>query len=152
MQLKGALEQLVFKDFLHQYDFPKGLNPTHIKTLMSLYIHGSAPMSELSRMLNLEKGSFTPVANKLIKEEFIKKERNQTDKRIYELMLTEKGEKIAKEFSTAHRKYLTDLVKQVEDLDGFLEAINTVTNSLEQIPGVRHHPQDFPPRIYRTVP
>lgn len=131
MQLKGALEDVLFKDFIHNYALPEGLNSTHIMTLMSLLMVSPIQMSDLSKKLNLEKGSFTPVANKLIKKGLIKKERSDVDLRVYEISLTDQGKEIAMNFGSAHMRYTKGLLDQLEDKDDFIDAIAKVTEGLE---------------------
>ena len=86
------IEKVYFKGFEGTCDFPFHLNQTHIKTLMTLKFEGENPMSVISDKLNLEKGSFTPVANSLIDLGLIEKTPDCKDKRVYNLHLTEKGE------------------------------------------------------------
>ena len=133
MQLKGAMEHVLFKEFLQHYDLPEGLNPTHVMTLMSLMMMGPIQMSELSKRLNLEKGSFTPVANKLIKKGLIKKERSEVDLRVYELSLTDSGIEMAKNFGSAHMNYTKGLLDKLDDKEAFIEAIAKVTAGLEKL-------------------
>jgi len=133
MQLKGSLEQVLFKDFLQSYTLPEGLNPTHIMTLMSLMMLAPIQMSELSKMLNLEKGSFTPVANKLNRMGLIKKNRSELDLRVYELSLTDSGKEMALSFANAHMNYTKGLLDKLEDKDAFINAIAQVTAGLEKL-------------------
>jgi hypothetical protein len=44
------------KQFTKDYDFPEGLNSTHLMALMNLNFLGSASMSFMSKRLNMEKG------------------------------------------------------------------------------------------------
>lgn len=109
-KLKNSLEHIFFKDFIHIYNAPAGFNDTHIKTLMTLKFTGPRPMSDISRQLLLEKGSFTPVANKLIKLGYVVKERSEEDKRVYLLSLTEAGLAFADDFSESHYIYINKLL------------------------------------------
>jgi DNA-binding MarR family transcriptional regulator len=136
-ELRFSIENVFFRAHMKQYDFPKGINQTHMKALLMLRHCGAQSMSELSKKLNLEKGSFTPVANKLIEEGFVFKERNENDKRVYILSLTELGTRTANKFKSDHlefiKKYLEQLSeKEKKELD---EALVTVTNIVERFEG-----------------
>ncbi|WP_105617814.1 MarR family winged helix-turn-helix transcriptional regulator [Vallitalea okinawensis] len=132
-ELRANLEHVIIKQFVGNYDMPEGLNQTHMITLIVLYFNGSAPMSDLSQKLNIEKGSFTPVANKLIQLDYIKKERNEVDKRVYELSLTDQGTEVAKKFATSHIEYIKDLVGTLdnEQKDSFFNAVSMVNEVLK---------------------
>ena len=106
-------------------------------------MEGSYPMSDLSHKINLEKGSFTTVANKLMDLEYIKKTRNEVDKRVYELSLTDSGKRIAVEFATMHNKYINELLNQIDDdkKDEFFKAVKLMKDILMEI---SKRPADLP--------
>ena len=130
--LKRAIEHTMFRKFLRSYDLPKGLNKTHIMTLMNLNFLKSASMSFLAHRLNMEKGSFTTVANKLIKLGYVVSTRSEKDKRIYELSLTDKGRELAEDFGSKHRNYMSELVDQLgkEKKKEFFQAMDLVTSTI----------------------
>lgn len=127
-QMNGSVGRVFFKKFQQEYELPDGLNKTHVKTIMMLNILGSVPMSTLSKMTLLEKGSFTPVANKLVKEEYIIKEQSEKDKRIYNLVLTKKGKKFAEDLGTAHMAYVEGIISQFDEdeKEEYFQAIRTI--------------------------
>ncbi|MDM8534290.1 MarR family transcriptional regulator [Clostridiaceae bacterium HSG29] len=108
---KSIFEKVFFENFIDGYSFPKELNQTHIRTILMLYFKDSCPMAKISEKTNLKKGSFTSVANKLIKLGYIEKNRDKIDKRVYKLNLTQKGKKIASEVGIAHNEYVNNLFK-----------------------------------------
>jgi DNA-binding MarR family transcriptional regulator len=85
-------------------------------------------MSEVSRRLNLEKGSFTPVAAKLIKLGYIQKNQDESDKRVYNLELTDLGLEVAEDFKEKHLTYINQLVTQFseDERQEYFEAIDKV--------------------------
>lgn len=130
--LKSALEHTLFKPFIRNYKLPEGINTTHIMTIMTLNFLKSAPMSTLSTRLNMEKGSFTTVANKLIKNDYIISTRSEKDKRIYDLSLTEKGKALAEDFGSKHRNYMIGLMDKLDEekKNEFLSAMDIVTQTI----------------------
>ena len=129
--LRFDVEYLFFKKFLNIYPMPHGINPTHIQTLMVLRFMGPSPMSSISQHLVLEKGSFTPVANKLIQLGYVGKERSALDKRIYHLSLTNKGITLANDYADAHHSFIKSVLGQLSDekRTELLKSIE-VTNSI----------------------
>ena len=92
----------IFNDIFFENARPKLSNLTedniksaHFKTIVYLYVYGTSTMTDISRWIDLEKGSFTPVANKLIDLSYIARQTSPTDKRKSLLSLTEKGDMLA---------------------------------------------------------
>nr|WP_281389054.1 MarR family transcriptional regulator [Spirochaeta isovalerica] len=108
--MKRDLNELYFKGFFQIYDFPEGLNPTHMLTLIHLDHAGPSPMTQISHLMQLEKGSFTPVAGKLVEMGFIRKDKNREDKRISELHLTESGLKLVTDFKEEHKGFILERI------------------------------------------
>lgn len=119
---------------------PAELNQTHIKALMFIYFNNNIQMNELSSKLHIEKGSFTPVANKLIDLTYIKKTPSTLDKRKVYLSLTKKGEDLVVLLKESYLKAFEDnlnllseedqlaLISSVENLITLLDKINTINN------------------------
>lgn len=63
-------------------------------------------MSSVSQGLNLEKGSFTPVANRLIQYDYIEKVCSKEDKRVSYLILTEKGQEFVDRLYEGIKKHI----------------------------------------------
>lgn len=133
IDVKMNLERLFFKQYLYTYTMPDGLNQTHMLTLLHLHFRTSCPMVELSRHLNLEKGSFTPVANKLLQLGYIEKKQNLQDKRVSQLSLTKKGESLALDFKESHLLYIQGLLDTLEEQEKekFFQAVGFLNDSLQ---------------------
>jgi DNA-binding MarR family transcriptional regulator len=95
LELNYIIEDVFFKGF-QDIDLPYKFSTSQIKTLINLDTDEDMTMSEVSKRLNIEKGSFTPVANKLIDLGCIEKKRSTEDKRISYLVLTDKGSEYVK--------------------------------------------------------
>ncbi len=101
---------------------------SQIITLIILKIHGPMRMSYVSEKLNMEKGSFTPVAKRLYEMGYIEKCRDEKDKRSFILALTEEGEKLAQKTMDDHLVYIQNLIDIFDDeeRDRFFNAIHDV--------------------------
>lgn len=128
--LKYSLENVFFRSFSNTFSFESDekLFHSHIITLVILSYHGTLAMSEVSHKLNLEKGSFTPVAAKLIELEYMTKTQGIEDKRVYNLTLTSQGRKIAEEFKEKHKAFVSQLITQFtqDEKQEYFEAVNKV--------------------------
>jgi DNA-binding MarR family transcriptional regulator len=130
--LHSAMEHQLFKAFMKKYEVPDGLNHTHVKTIMVLNFMEKAPMSRISHHVNLEKGSFTTVADKLIKLGYMMNERSEKDRRVYELSLLPKGKALAEDLMQKHREYIATLFAKLDEdqLKAFSEAVELVTDTI----------------------
>lgn len=136
LDLRSIIEKVYFKEFEAKIDFPFKLNHTHIKTLMTLRFEGERPMSMISDKLNMEKGSFTPVANILIEHGFIEKIPDSNDKRIFNLSLTEKGRDFSTKLYHLHNTYVNELLEVLSADEKSLyfaaiQLINTISHKIQ---------------------
>lgn len=139
LQLKGLMEHIFFRDFMSSYDCCNGLKHSHIITLIILSFDGLSPMSKISEKINLEKGSFTPIANKLLTLGFISKKRDKKDRRIFNIELTVKGLIYAKDFKKGHREFISGLINIFNDdeKNEYYKAIETVLKMTKKLANFR---------------
>lgn len=116
-RVKGKYEQLFFKSFFNTFDFEDDLTHTHVIAMIILELDGPSRMSYISERLNLEKGSFTPVACRLIDLGYVIKVRDENDKRAYILRLTDKGQAFSQKFRAQHQVYIKGLLEQFNEAD-----------------------------------
>ncbi len=108
--LRSMYEQAFFRNFFTQDESAEGLNHSQIITVIILKIEGPLRMSTISEKLNLEKGSFTPVAKRLIELGYIERTRDEQDKRVFNLSLTEEGLVFAEKLKEKHVAYIENLL------------------------------------------
>ena len=89
------------------------LNHAEIMALIFLSLKCDNSMTAISKRVNLEKGSFTSVANKLEARGLIKRENDTSDKRVTKLTLTRDGEEFVK---ILRNHILTVLNNKIDDL------------------------------------
>ncbi len=135
LELRSIIEKVFFKEFQATYEFPFSLNHTHIRTMMMLNFEGDKPMSLVSDKLNLEKGSFTPVATNLIEHGYIIKIPDSKDKRVFHLSLTDKGRVFSTEFCHKHNTYVNELLEVLteDEKKSYFMAIQTINNLTNKI-------------------
>lgn len=127
-ELSHKYRDTFIKDFEDNYETPEYLNKTHLRTLLYIKFEEKPKMSLISGKMGLEKGSFTPVAQKLIELGYITKNKTDKDKRKSILLLTEKGKKTANEYEKAHLEYLEEKLSALEP-----DERNSLMNALETV-------------------
>lgn len=111
------------------------MNMTHVKTLVFLRLNGSAPMSAAARWLNLEKGSFTPVARRLADAGLVETVADESDRRRTVLRLTEKGAALDK---TLHARMSAEFRRKValltdDEQRDFFESLRRLNAILDKL-------------------
>ncbi|MDF2907418.1 MAG: transcriptional regulator [Herbinix sp.] len=128
LELRSVIENSYFRAFEESIDFPVNLNHTHVRTMIFLKFQGEKPMSAVSNKLNLEKGSFTPVANHLIELGYIEKIPDTKDKRVYNLRLLASGEKLTNEIIEKHNIFANKMLDNLtaDEKKSYFEAIELI--------------------------
>ncbi len=135
MKFHREFVELIIKGFELGLDNPEDLNPKHYQTLMSLMHSGPCTMHELSGRVMLQKGSFTPVANKLLSIGFIRKEQSTEDKRMYYIHLTDKGLAFARTFHEQHHSYIEEKFSalRIEERNRYFELLDELQKLNEKM-------------------
>jgi len=134
-ELMPNMNKTFFGAFFKEYPFEETMNKTHIKTLMTLLYCGPTPMSSISKKLNMEKGSFTPVAKKLQKMGLIEKIVSEEDRRVNLLSLTTEGSDYASDLRDKHHTFMTEQIEKLstKEKNDFEKALDTIQHTLAQI-------------------
>ncbi|WP_105617014.1 MarR family winged helix-turn-helix transcriptional regulator [Vallitalea okinawensis] len=118
-ELNYIIENTFFSKLKDKFDFPDEIKDTHIKALIIINEGNKITMSQVSQKLNLVKGAFTPVANRLINFGFVEKMRCEEDKRVSYLSLTQAGS-----------DFVTDLMGIITD--DILNKINKLSDDEQE--------------------
>jgi DNA-binding MarR family transcriptional regulator len=137
LELRSVIENAFFRAFEESTDFPANLNHTHVRTMVFLKFEGEKPMSTVSNKLNMEKGSFTPVANHLIELGYIERVPDPRDKRVCNLRLLESGKELTNEIIAKHNIFADRMLEQLteDEIKMYFEAIaliNDLTLRMQQ--------------------
>ncbi|NUU59366.1 MarR family winged helix-turn-helix transcriptional regulator [Paenibacillus agri] len=68
-----------------------GIAPSHGDILFQLYGQESITMNQLSCLIDKDKSTITALVEKLVRLEYVKKEQDLNDGRIFRLSITDKG-------------------------------------------------------------
>lgn len=85
---------------------------------------GSKKMSELADSLHVTAGAVTTASNQLIKQGYIARTRDEKDRRVVHLELTEKGRNILNKLQNEGRRMMKLVFNDISDSD--LKLMNTI--------------------------
>jgi len=109
----------------------KGLNDlsiTEIHTIEAIGIEKSKSMSEIAENLKITVGTLTTAINRLLKKEYVTRNRDDQDRRIVLVELTEKGKEAYKIHDEFHKEMVEEMI---EDLK--IEEDKVLLNSLMKL-------------------
>jgi DNA-binding MarR family transcriptional regulator len=117
--LLSEFNQLAFKDFQGALKrWHEGtLSLIHLNVLIHLGAHGSMTMSNLAEMLDVSVASATGIVDRMEKKGVIERRRNDDDRRVVEVDVTEKGRQIMDEMRTERQVRLSRLLTEIRDDD-----------------------------------
>ncbi|MFZ7121983.1 MAG: MarR family winged helix-turn-helix transcriptional regulator [Eubacteriaceae bacterium] len=118
-------------------NIPIKISISEERTLMCLLNYEGDPMTEYSKRVGLNKGSFTSVADRLEKKELIERISISEDRRKYGLILTDKGKRIARKIESDFNEHVAKKVAQLEkkdilDLENSLETLVKIMYKLKE--------------------
>lgn len=93
--------------------------------------------TQISQAMGVGRSAITASVNRLVDRHFVKRERNEKDRRIVYLELTEEGKKVVKETEEAIHCYLQDKLDHfpIEDIEGFLLSIEKLATLMKEDQG-----------------
>ncbi|HPU01765.1 MAG: MarR family transcriptional regulator [Firmicutes bacterium] len=130
-----VLLPMFMKTLLEGLETIAGLNVSEKKALMCICKHEGGTMSEYSKRLGLAKGSFTTVADSLEKKGLVERVLGSDDRRKWVLVLTQKGNRIAREIDTRFKQHITAKLARLseEDLEKLQQALETIVATMEKL-------------------
>lgn len=129
---------LLMRKLMHDLQPPSHavrLNRSQWKALFLLDNLDKPNMSQLSGLLNLEKGSLTTVIDGLIEKGLVQRAEDKQDRRKIRLDLTSDGKKSTKNairFTNQHIKSRLDALEK-GDREALVEALQTITSLAEKL-------------------
>lgn len=111
------------------------LNRTQFRTLMFLHHHRGATMSEACRHINLERGSFTSVADALIREGLAERVEDPEDRRKTRLAITERGEERAEHIKRKAMGIMEEKMRKLsrDELEALIKALDTLEATVKKL-------------------
>jgi DNA-binding MarR family transcriptional regulator len=130
-ELAGALVQTmhVLQDLYAETSRPLGLTPQQAH-LLCVLLGGPLGMTELSRILSIERSSLTSMVDRLERRDLVARIPNPTDRRACQIELTDAGLKLADE---AHNAFTDRIDALTTDLTA--SSRRTLTTTLQTIVG-----------------
>jgi len=127
--------QVIGADFRDLFQDYPDINQTHMKSLMFLKINGDTTMTRLSRLLRLEKGSVTTIADRLVTWGLVLRLTDPEDRRRSILRLTDSGRQLAESVRAAQSAHFQERIGRLneEERQLFFTSLRTIENLLKKM-------------------
>ncbi|CAM3659629.1 MarR family winged helix-turn-helix transcriptional regulator [Erysipelothrix urinaevulpis] len=99
------------------------LSMTEIHTLDAIHKSASKQMSDVAKSLDITQGTLTTSINRLEKQGYVNRVRDQEDRRIYRLVLEDKSFKVLDIHDKFHNEMVEGILRQTEKDEDLVRAI-----------------------------
>jgi MarR family transcriptional regulator, organic hydroperoxide resistance regulator len=130
MQKLVRVFQLFERDEIKTY----GFTTSQCYTILELYKSEGRTMNELSEKMNLNSSTMTRILDNLVRDKYILRDKDEFDRRIVIVSLTDTGKEVAKNLDITVKEYYKKIIAnipkgQVEDV---LKSVNILQKAFEK--------------------
>ncbi|AMW32494.1 transcriptional regulator, MarR family [Fervidobacterium changbaicum] len=94
--------------------------------LQRVYFNGPQTMTKLSQSLGIAKSTTSGLVTRLVRDGFLDRRRDETDRRVFTVAITPLGEQVIKSVIEMRVRYVEEVIKQIPE-----EKITLVHNALD---------------------
>jgi DNA-binding MarR family transcriptional regulator len=112
------------------------ISPVHFGIMKQLYEAGTLHVAEIGERLQIARPQMTHLINKLVDLEIVERHTDKTDRRMINIVLTDKGKTILEEHDKSIRKAMKDTLscfsdKELDDLSDSLRKLRDLLSKLK---------------------
>jgi DNA-binding MarR family transcriptional regulator len=134
--LEQLLRTICFRIRVHGREALKNYSITaaQFDLLQRVYFNGPQTMTKLSQSLGIAKSTTSGLVMRLVRDGFLNRRRDETDRRVFKVEITPLGEQVIKAVIEMRVKYIEEVIKQIpedktklihEALDALYEVISS---------------------------
>lgn len=111
-----------------------GFTTSQCYAMLELYKSGSLTMNELSEKMNLNSSTMTRILDNLVRDKYVLREKDESDRRIVVVGLSYSGRKAAKDLDTAVKEYYKKIIANIPkgQVDDVLKSVNILQKAFEK--------------------
>ena len=87
---------------------------------------GRSTMTEIANARHVAPGTITVAVNSLVKKGYLRRKKNESDKRIVHLFLSEKGKKVIELHNRFHNYFVNTIFEKIPELDRDLMSVSAL--------------------------
>lgn len=111
-----------------------GFTTTQCYTLLEISKSGSLSMNEISEKMNLNSSTMTRILDKLVRDKYILRCKDESDKRIVIVSLTEKGIEAVSKLNNSVKAYYKRIIENIPkgQVEEILKSVNILQKAFEK--------------------
>lgn len=111
-----------------------GFTTSQCYAMLELYKSGSLTMNELSEKMNLNSSTMTRILDNLVRDKYVLREKDESDRRIVVVGLSYSGRKAAKDLDTAVKEYYKKIIANIpeEQIEHVFKAVCILQQAFEK--------------------
>lgn len=124
----------VFQLFERDEIKPYGFTTSQCNTILELYKSGSLTMNELSEKMNLNSSTMTRILDNLVRDKYISRDKDEFDRRIVIVSLTDTGKDVAKKIDITVKAYYKKVIANIPKghVEDVLKSVNILQKAFER--------------------
>jgi DNA-binding MarR family transcriptional regulator len=134
LQLENILMQVVKRSRSEWKKYSEdGLTKSQIMILEQLVFHGKQQVNNLSESMMITPGGITGICDKLVKKGLIWRKRDEGDRRVVFLEITDQGREELQKLILIRKKFIGDLYGSLseEDINHLIRIYNELLDTLQ---------------------
>ncbi|BCN31036.1 MarR family winged helix-turn-helix transcriptional regulator [Anaeromicropila herbilytica] len=111
-----------------------GFTTSQCYTMLELYRCESLTMNELSDKMNLNSSTMTRILDNLVRDKYISRNKDQSDRRVVIVSLTDAGQEVAKKLDTTVKAYYKKVIANIPEgqVEEVLKSVNILQKAFEK--------------------
>ncbi|AFG34898.1 transcriptional regulator [Fervidobacterium pennivorans DSM 9078] len=113
--LEQLLRTICFRIRVHGREALKNYSITaaQFDLLQRVYFNGPQTMTKLSQSLGIAKSTTSGLVMRLVRDGFLNRKRDETDRRVFKVEITPLGEQVIKAVIEMRVKYIEEVIRQI---------------------------------------
>jgi MarR family transcriptional regulator, organic hydroperoxide resistance regulator len=123
----------VFQLFERDQIKTHGFTTSQCYTILELYKSGNLTMNELSEKMNLNSSTMTRILDNLVRDKYISRDKDEFDRRIVLVSLTDTGTEAAKNLDIIVKEYYKKIIANIPkgQVDDVLKSVTILQKAFE---------------------
>ena len=124
----------VFQLFERDQTKTYGFTASQCYTILELYKSESLTMNEFSEKMNLNSSTMTRILDNLVRDKYISRTKDEIDRRIVVVSLTDTGKEVAKNLDITVKDYYKKIIENIPkgEVENVLKSINILQKAFEK--------------------
>lgn len=111
-----------------------GFTTSQCYTLLEIKKYGNLTMNEISEKMNLNISTMTRILDKLVRDDYIKREKDTSDRRIVIVSLTTEGIKATNKLERSVKEYYKKIISNIPtgEVDNIIKSVTMLQQAFEK--------------------